>query len=213
MEFNSEDFAWESSDDSLWESEMKSDQKWTWKLQEISKEKRSGVAKATGSQSLEPKWSSELLEDSGIEEKLPSNSIDPQWSSGLNGILSDGNQNWTINLFRESNLEDKWSMELIEERLALEKLTEDCRGGSQRLTDYCDDVFPQNLLKNLGKKEGELEGFKELLNKAETALRQSEDAVQVGSVIYIQFELMSVGIIRLKFDLVLGHGGAMLDLY
>lgn len=185
MEFNSEDFAWESSDDSLWESEMKSDQKWTWKLQEISKENQSGLAKSTGSQSLEPKWSSELLEDSGIEEKLPSNSIVPQWTSGLNGILSDGNQNWTINLFRESDLEDKWNMELIEERLTLEKLTDDCGGGSQRLTDYCDDVFPQNLLKNLGKKEGELEGFKELLNKAETALRQSEDAVQVGSIIYM----------------------------
>ncbi|XP_062594828.1 golgin subfamily A member 4-like [Saccostrea cucullata] len=36
----------------------------------------------------------------------------------------------------------------------------------------------ENLLKTLGRKEGELEGFKELLNKAETALRQSEDAVQ-----------------------------------
>lgn len=185
MEFNSEDFAWESSDDSLWELELKSNQKWTWKLQEISKENQSGVTKATGIQSLEPKWSSELLEDSGIEEKLPSNPIVPQWTSGLNGILSDGNPNWTINLFRESDLEDKWSMELIEERLTLEKLTDDCGGGSQRLTDYCDDVFPQNLLKNLGKKEGELEGFKELLNKAETALRQSEDAVQVRSIIYM----------------------------
>lgn len=202
MEFNSEDFAWESSDDSLWESEMKSDQKWTWKLQEISKENQSGVTNATGSQSLEPKWSSELLEDSGIEEKLPSNPIVPQWTSGLNGILSDGNQNWTINLFRESDLEDKWSMELIEERLTLEKLTDDCGGGSQRLTDYCDDVFPQNLLKNLGKKEGELEGFKELLNKAETALRQSEDAVQVGSTIYM-----------VKIFIYFWVIGAMLDLY
>lgn len=202
MEFNLEDFAWESSDDSLWELELKSDQKWTWKLQEISKENQSGVTKATGSQSLEPKWSSELLEDSGIEEKLPSNPIVPQWTSGLNGILSDGNQNWTINLFRESDLEDKWSMELIEERLTLEKLTDDCGGGSQRLTDYCDDVFPQNLLKNLGKKEGELEGFKELLNKAETALRQSEDAVQVGSTIYM-----------VKIFIYFWVIGAMLDLY
>lgn len=201
MEFNSEDFAWESSDDSLWESEMKSDQKWTWKLQEISKENKSGLAKSTGSQSLEPKWSSELLEDSGIEEKLPSNSIVPQWTSGLNGILSDGNQNWTINLFRESDLEDKWSMELIEERLTLEKLTDDCGGGSQRLTDYCDDVFPQNLLKNLGKKEGELEGFKELLNKAETALRQSEDAVQVGSIIYMVKILIYFWVIKAMLDL------------
>lgn len=76
-------------------------------------------------------------------------------------------------------------MELIEERFMLEKLIDDCGGGFQRLIDYCDDVFLQNLLKNLGKKEGELEGFKELLNKAEIVLWQSEDVVQVGFIIYM----------------------------
>lgn len=76
-------------------------------------------------------------------------------------------------------------MELIEERFILEKLIDDCGGGFQRLIDYCDDVFLQNLLKNLGKKEGELEGFKELLNKAEIVLWQSEDVVQVGFIIYM----------------------------
>lgn len=76
-------------------------------------------------------------------------------------------------------------MELIEERFILEKLIDDCGGGFQRLIDYCDDVFLQNLLKNLGKKEGELEGFKELLNKVEIVLWQSEDVVQVGFIIYM----------------------------
>ncbi|XP_033732642.1 golgin subfamily B member 1-like isoform X3 [Pecten maximus] len=37
----------------------------------------------------------------------------------------------------------------------------------------------ENLMRSLGRKEGELEGFKELLSKAQNALQQSEDAVEV----------------------------------
>lgn len=40
--------------------------------------------------------------------------------------------------------------------------------------------FIQRLVKSLGKKEGELEGFKDLLKRAEESLSQSESAVEVG---------------------------------
>ena len=41
-------------------------------------------------------------------------------------------------------------------------------------------LFVQRLVKTLGKKEGELEGFKDLLKRAEESLSQSESAVEVG---------------------------------
>ena len=40
-------------------------------------------------------------------------------------------------------------------------------------------LFVQRLVKTLGKKEGELEGFKDLLKRAEDSLSQSESAVEV----------------------------------
>jgi hypothetical protein len=36
-------------------------------------------------------------------------------------------------------------------------------------------------MRTLGKKEGELESFRDLLTKAENALKQSEDAVDVST--------------------------------
>lgn len=41
-------------------------------------------------------------------------------------------------------------------------------------------LYSQNLMRSLGRKEGELEGFKDLLDKAQNALQQSEDAVEVS---------------------------------
>ena len=38
----------------------------------------------------------------------------------------------------------------------------------------------QNLIKSLGKKEGELEGFQDQLRKAMDALNKSEEAVEVS---------------------------------
>ena len=176
MEFDCESFAWESSDDSLWDSGVNS--KWTSFMKGVTNQVSS--SEKYDSKNLGPKWSSELLEDSGIEGKLPGNMADPfLWNSGLSGS-SDSSQSWIVDLYRESNMEDNWTMELIQERLTLEKLTNDCGECSESLTADCDDLFSQNLLKTLGKKEGELEGFKELLNKAEGALRQSEDAVKVS---------------------------------
>lgn len=166
MDLNWEDFVWESSDDSLWE--MDAEQKWTSELARISRVKQCEALKVSSNKrNLEPEWTSELLEDSGIDEKLPANPYKPNSLIDLVGA-SGTDQNWITDLRGESNLEEKWTMELLEERLTLEKLSSDCA-----------DFSPQNLLRTLGKKEGELEGFKELLNKAETALRQSEDAVQV----------------------------------
>ncbi|KAJ8300735.1 hypothetical protein KUTeg_022254 [Tegillarca granosa] len=63
-------------------------------------------------------------------------------------------------------LESLWEAELWQEELVLDGLEEDCF------------LYSQNLMKNLGKKEGELEGFKELLSKAESALTESEAAVE-----------------------------------
>ena len=176
MEFDCESFAWESSDDSLWDSGV--NPKWTSFMKGVSNQVSS--SEKYDSKNLGPKWSSELLEDSGIKGKLTGNMADPfLWNSGLSGS-SDSSQSWIVDLYRESNMEDNWTMELIQERLTLEKLTNDCGECSESLTADCDDLFSQNLLKTLGKKEGELEGFKELLNKAEGALRQSEDAVKVS---------------------------------
>ena len=176
MEFDCESFAWESSDDSLWDSGVHP--KWTSFMKGVSNQVSS--SEKYDSKNLGPKWSSELLEDSGIEGKLPGNMADPfLWNCGLSGS-SHSSQSWIVDLYRESNMEDNWTMELIQERLTLEKLTNDCGECSESLTADCDGLFSQNLLKTLGKKEGELEGFKELLNKAEGALRQSEDAVKVS---------------------------------
>jgi hypothetical protein len=163
MDWNWEDFVWESSDDSLWEVEADTE------LARISGANKCDTTDGRGNRkTVEPEWTSQLLEDSGIDEKLLANPNKPNSVSDLIGT-PDTDQNWITDLlYRESNLEEKWTMELLEERMTLDKLTSDC-----------DDFSPQNLLRTLGKKEGELEGFKELLNKAETALRQSEDAVQV----------------------------------
>lgn len=65
-------------------------------------------------------------------------------------------------------LESLWEAELWQEELVLDGLEEDCF------------LYSQNLMKNLGKKEGELEGFKDLLSKAESALTESEAAVEVS---------------------------------
>ena len=47
----------------------------------------------------------------------------------------------------------------------------------QHLPRVCD--FPQNMIKSLGKKEGELAGFREQLQQANLALKCSEEALEV----------------------------------
>ena len=63
-----------------------------------------------------------------------------------------------------------WDCDLYEEEQALLGLE---RGYN---------LYSQNLMRSLGKKEGEAEGFKELLSKAQSALKQSEDAVNVSLI-------------------------------
>ena len=47
----------------------------------------------------------------------------------------------------------------------------------QHLPRVCD--FPQSMIKSLGKKEGELAGFREQLQQANLALKRSEEALEV----------------------------------
>ena len=46
----------------------------------------------------------------------------------------------------------------------------------------CD--FPQNMIKSLGKKEGELAGFREQLQQANLALKRSEEALEVWLAVW-----------------------------
>lgn len=97
-------------------------------------------------------------------------------------------------------MESFWNTSLEEEEKVLRSFDSDtlnlhskinsysCNGTSSSISfrnDYnCYDMYPQKLMRTLGKKEGELESFKDLLTKAENALIQSEDAVDVSYYIY-----------------------------
>ncbi|CAG2199198.1 CDK5RAP2 [Mytilus edulis] len=90
-------------------------------------------------------------------------------------------------------MESFWNTSLEEEEKVLRSFDSDtfnlhsninsysCNGTYSSISfknDYnCYDMYPQKLMRTLGKKEGELESFKDLLTKAENALIQSEDAV------------------------------------
>ena len=62
----------------------------------------------------------------------------------------------------------------------MKKYNGDYNGNSLLFEDRFYDLYPQKLMRTLGKKEGELESFRDLLTKAENALKQSEDAVDVS---------------------------------
>ncbi|KAK3087158.1 hypothetical protein FSP39_002455 [Pinctada imbricata] len=105
---------------------------------------------------------SNLTSDQIIDSGISSESS-LVWESGINWDSSKDD-----NLLKNCGLEQRWDSDLWEEELVLDDIN----------NSYDDDIYCQKLLKSLGKKEGEVEGFKELLHKAESALQASEGAVQ-----------------------------------
>lgn len=74
---------------------------------------------------------------------------------------------WTSTFRENSHFHDQYCIDVGEKR--------------QLNGNNSNNLSSQKLMRTLGKKEGELEGFRDLLTKAENALRQSEDAVDVST--------------------------------
>lgn len=88
-------------------------------------------------------------------------------------------------LWNETLAEEETILRGFDDDMSLYSLRGDLNDNSTSFvcyeSDYYYDLYPQKLMRTLGKKEGELESFRDLLTKAENALKQSEDAVDVST--------------------------------
>ena len=152
-----EDSEFDMDIDSLWDSGIVWDSGNVWDA---------GTAWNYG---IEQQWDAALWEEELLLEEISDSYDENLRSQKVHNSLADENvcSEKIISSVDKSLHSQRIHNTLTAENLCLQKISD----------SFDDDLCSQKLLKSLGKKEGELEGFKDLLNKAKNDLQRSEEAM------------------------------------